>query len=171
MTVPGATTSQTKLDALNAQNGAVRSQQTLGVNDFLKLLTTQLQAQDPLKPMDDTQFISQMTSFTNLQQTQTLTSDLESFTKQQQITDANSYLGKTVSVTDAAGNNVSGVVSAISINAGAPMVTINNTKYSLNDITGVQLNTGTSGTASTPAATQPENAPTTSTPTTTEGTN
>ncbi|MFI5337002.1 MAG: flagellar hook capping FlgD N-terminal domain-containing protein, partial [Opitutales bacterium] len=41
---------------------------TLGEQDFLQLLSTQLQNQDPMQPMDDTQFIAQMAQFSSLQQ-------------------------------------------------------------------------------------------------------
>ena len=46
--------------------------QTLGQNDFLKLLMTQLQNQDPMSPMDNTQFIAQMAQFSALEATQSL---------------------------------------------------------------------------------------------------
>ena len=38
----------------------------LGSDDFLKLMMVQLQHQDPMSPMDNTQFIAQMASFTSL---------------------------------------------------------------------------------------------------------
>jgi len=41
----------------------------LGQADFIKLITTQLQFQDPLKPMDSTEFIAQLTQFSTLEQT------------------------------------------------------------------------------------------------------
>ena len=72
--------------------------QTLDVNDFLKLITVQLSNQDPLKPMEDTQFISQMANFSSLQQMQVLSKDFENFSSSATQMNAQNYLGKTVTI-------------------------------------------------------------------------
>jgi len=55
------------MSALNPSTG-VGGNQELGKDTFLKLLTTQMQNQDPMSPMDNQQFIQQMTQFSSLEQ-------------------------------------------------------------------------------------------------------
>jgi flagellar basal-body rod modification protein FlgD len=109
----------------------------LGVNDFLKLITIQLQNQDPLKPMDDTQFISQMASFTNLQQTQALTADFEAYSQQAAINSAHSYLGGYVTVSDQAFGTVTGQVTSVTVSGGTPKIVVNGVPYDLSAIQSV----------------------------------
>jgi flagellar basal-body rod modification protein FlgD len=132
-----AAPTQAQLDVLNAQNNARGGQKTLGVNDFLKLLTVQLQSQDPLKPMEDTAFISQMASFTSLEQMRTLSQDFADFTKEQRVSDASGYLGKVVTVTDAVNGDVTGLITGITIDGGTPRLLVNGTSYDLSSVKAV----------------------------------
>ncbi len=49
----------------------------LGKDDFLRLLITQLQNQDPLSPVDNSQMIAQLAQFSSLEQMQGVTSRLD----------------------------------------------------------------------------------------------
>ena len=67
--------------------------------DFLSMLTTQLQNQDPLSPMENQDFTNQMAQFTSLEQQQSSISLLEQILESQttsQMNDAVSYIGRNV---------------------------------------------------------------------------
>ena len=136
-TTPTANTSST--DGTSTTSDV--TEKTLGEDDFLKLLATQLSAQDPMQPTDDTQFISQMASFSSLQQMSTLNTNFTSFATSQKAAEAPSYLGKEVSVTDATGNAVTGVATAYHVDSAGVTLTINGSDYSLDSVTGVSLPT------------------------------
>lgn len=87
-------------------------QQALGQDEFFKLLTTQLASQDPLKPMEDTAFIAQMASFSQLEMTNRMATSMDKFTSMQEFQSAQQYLGKTVT-TFAEGRTVTGVVESV----------------------------------------------------------
>lgn len=72
----------------------------LGKDEFLKILMTQLQNQDPLSPMDDREFISQMTTFSSLEQIMNMASSIDMLVQSQMISPVVQYshmIGKTVS--------------------------------------------------------------------------
>ena len=84
-----------------AQGSAAAASATFGKNfdTFLKLLTTQLQNQDPLSPMDTTAFTQQLVQFSSVEQSILQNQNLEtliSFQKNAQSANAVSYIGKTV---------------------------------------------------------------------------
>ena len=68
-----------------AQLNRATGKQMLDVNDFLKLLTVQMTSQDPMKPIEDTQFIAQMASFTSLEQMKGLAKNFAEFSSAQRI--------------------------------------------------------------------------------------
>jgi len=111
-------------------------QKTLGADDFMKLLTTQLTAQDPMNPMKDTEFIAQMANFSSLEQMRGLSKSFDTFAAEQKMTSAPSYLGRQVTVKDA-GGDVTGTVDAITLKDRLPAIVIGGKSYNTNLITGI----------------------------------
>lgn len=71
----------------------------LGKDDFLKLLIAQLQNQDPLNPMEDTEFISQMATFSTLEQMTNMNQAMEKLVQlqtQSSLIDFSQFIGKEV---------------------------------------------------------------------------
>jgi len=86
MTTTNATPTTTTSNNSTAQAaGAVGSQQLAGnFNTFLTLLTTQLQNQDPLSPLDTNQFTQQLVEFASVEQQVNMNSNLQTLISMQQ---------------------------------------------------------------------------------------
>jgi flagellar basal-body rod modification protein FlgD len=95
----------------------------IGIQDFLKILVAQFGNQDPLKPMDNQEFVTQLAQFTSLQQTQEMNDKLGSMLTAQASMQSVGLLGRTVDVTTETGAT-SGTVTALSFTSGAPRLTV-----------------------------------------------
>jgi flagellar basal-body rod modification protein FlgD len=72
----------------------------LGKDEFLKLLMAQIKNQDPLDPMDDKEFISQMTTFSSLEQMMNMNNSIQQLVQNQTVSPVIQYshmIGKEVS--------------------------------------------------------------------------
>ena len=107
---------------------------SLSQNDFLNLLVAQMKSQDPLNPQSDTQMAAQMAQFTSLQQSSTMSGNIATMLTQQQILQANSMLGGTVTLQVDAKTTASGVVQAVEFNGGSPKIVVNNKSYDLGQV-------------------------------------
>lgn len=93
---------------------------------FLSLLITQLQNQNPLEPMDNTEYIAQLAQFSSLEQMQQVSQKLDQVAANSSNSAVFALLGHTITyqgTDDAAA--VSGVVSAVKYVDGQPMLVIN----------------------------------------------
>ncbi|MCK2001888.1 flagellar hook assembly protein FlgD [[Brevibacterium] frigoritolerans] len=93
------TTIDTSLLLPKSQTENRKAGDALGKDDFLKLLLTQLQNQDPSSPMDNTEFIAQMATFSSLEQMMNMGAQLEEIigiNQQNSLMNYNSFVGKEV---------------------------------------------------------------------------
>jgi flagellar basal-body rod modification protein FlgD len=115
--------------ALSQQGGA---NQELGRDDFLRILLTQLQNQDPTQPMEDKEFISQMAQFSALEQ---MTNVSQGFEKMNSLLGSNQalgVLGRTVEVR-AGEELIRGTVSSVTSGA-IPQITVNDRIFDFSDL-------------------------------------
>lgn len=127
------------IDAVSSSSATNLQAKSLGMEDFLKILLTQLTYQDPLKPMDNQQFMAQMAQFTSLEQTQQLNTKIETLITNQAALQSVGLIGKNVEVTTATGS-VTGTVSALSLSGDSPLLTIQTTSgATLNNVLLSQL--------------------------------
>lgn len=113
-------------------------QRQLGQGDFLTLLATQFQQQDPMKPMEDTAFIAQMAQFSSLEQSSAMAKDMAALRADQQKATANSYLGHRVTVDAGKGEMVTDDVSAIDVSGTQPQLVVAGKSYPLSAVLRVE---------------------------------
>jgi flagellar basal-body rod modification protein FlgD len=104
-------------------------------DDFLKLLITQLQHQDPTSPVDDKDFIAQMAQFSSLEQITNMSTGFQKMSGLLQSSEAAQVLGKTVELHDG-DNLVQGVVDKV-IRGDSPMVSVNGGIYDFSQVESV----------------------------------
>lgn len=136
MTVTGANAaaqSRSATDVSSGSSGGVVAGKTLDMSDFLHLLVTQLENQDPLNPQDDKDFIAQMAQFSSLQGVQDLGRTADRL-------QSAALLGKTVQATVSASGvsmPISGVVSSVSFNGQGVTLMVGGQAVSLSSVTGI----------------------------------
>jgi flagellar basal-body rod modification protein FlgD len=112
---------------------------------FLKLLVAQLKYQDPENPADATQFMSQTAQFAMVERLNSLEKINQQLVDVTTSQSAAALVGKTVTWTDAAGEDHTGVVTGATVGA-SPTVTVDRTTtVALDDITGVTTTTTGTG--------------------------
>ena len=126
MTTPAAT------QAAQTNTAPQRSMtKVLGQDDFLKLLTMQMQNQDPMNPQTNTDFVAQMAQFTTLEQSRSMTNSLQSIQARQDVQTAVQLLGKPVQLSDGR----MGLVEKVTLDkTGAPTLQVGSNTYKLNQV-------------------------------------
>lgn len=95
--------------------------ETLGKDDFLKLLVAQLTHQDPTNPMQDTEFVAQLATYSGLEQQMNMNKNLETLIASNNANTAASavsLIGTVVGYTGEDGSLKTGQVSFLDIVAG-----------------------------------------------------
>ena len=101
--------------ASTGSSKGVHDLKDLDINQFLQLMVSELTHQDPLNPMDNTQLVQQIGELRSIAASDQLTTTLQSLQTQQSLTTAASLIGKQVTALDSKNNNISGTISAVTV--------------------------------------------------------
>jgi len=133
----------TEAQSVNAFTGAAPDKlerlpmKTLGQDEFLELLVTQMRNQDPMKPVADTEFIAQMAQFSNLEQTKEMSSDISQLRQSGAFTQAAALMGKQVSLLSGENTFTKGIVTDLAVKDGEVRLIINGKPYELGQVVSV----------------------------------
>ena len=142
-------------DSTTATTSTTTKKTVLGQEDFLKLLAVQFQAQDPMKPMEDTAFIAQMAQFTALDQSKSLLAQMTQLSTSQDAVTANSYIGRHVTFDGGDDQTVSGDVTGVDLTSGTPRLILGDKTYPLSAVLLVEPVATTATSTTTTATTTP----------------
>jgi flagellar basal-body rod modification protein FlgD len=132
-------TTRTEVDAFNKSISSKKTAKTnLDRDDFLKLLITQLQHQDPTSPVEDKDFIAQMAQFSSLEQMTNMSTGFQKLSGLLASSEASQVLGKTVELRNG-DDLVRGVVDRV-VRGENPLVGVNGGIYDFSQIESVISN-------------------------------
>lgn len=94
----------------SAQGG--NSASNVDYQSFLKLLVAEMKNQDPTKPMDSTQYVAQLASFSQVEQSIQVNKKLETMLQASAVNQAEAILGRTIVSQD---GSVTGVVAEVKL--------------------------------------------------------
>ncbi len=106
----------------------------LNLDDFIKMLVTELQSQDPLNPMSNTEILQQVAEIRSIASSQQLTDTLQSVVLGQNINTANSMLGRTITGLTDDSEQITGVVDAVSVHDNMPLLHVGEQTVQLKNV-------------------------------------
>ena len=107
------------------ESSADSNKALLNYESFLNLLVAQMKNQDPTEPMDATQQMAQLATFSQVEQTIKTNSNLESLLQRTSLQEANSVIGRTVTNED---GTISGVVKEVTLYTDGIVATLESGK-------------------------------------------
>lgn len=108
---------------IGPSGGVSSTASSLSMEDLLRVMLTELTYQNPLKPVENKDFMTQIAQFSSLDASQRLNQNLERLLSLQSVNQSVGLLGKTVSATTPTGS-VTGQVTALSLISGEPQLTL-----------------------------------------------
>jgi flagellar basal-body rod modification protein FlgD len=151
-TLPTATSSTSSATSSNANGWA-----SLQPSDFIQMMVTQLQNQDPTQPTSNEEILQQISQIGQLQSADTLQTDLSQMVLQNSISSAGNLIGKTVQGVDSSGATSSGIVNSVQVQNGTVSLQLDSGKQmqlsNVQSIAQAAASTSTTGSATSTSGT------------------
>jgi len=97
-----------------ANQSTAKSKASVDYQSFLKLLIAQMKNQDPTQPMDSTQYVAQLATFSQVEQSVQMNTKLDSILQSSALSQADAIIGHTITSAD---GNTTGTVSEVKLTA------------------------------------------------------
>ena len=156
MSIPITATNTKTNNTATGTKSKTRKAFDLKAEDFIKMMVTELQNQDPTAPAKNSELLAQMSQIGQLQSSTTLTEGIQNMVLQNQIGSAGNLIGKTVAGLDDNDKPVGGIVNSVRVEDKNVVLELDNgNKLQLGRVTDVAeakasangaISTGTTGT-------------------------
>jgi len=109
----------------------------LTMSDFIKMMVAELENQDPMNPMSNTEMLQQISQMRSITSNDRLTNGIESLTLGQALSTASSLIGKKITGINTLGQDIEGTVDKITIESGEAKLHVGNSIVHVNNVTAI----------------------------------
>jgi len=115
----------TSTSTYKSQSSEAATKTQVDYQSFLKLLVAQMKNQDPTNPMDSTQYMAQLASFSNVEQAVQMNQKLEQMLQSNTLAQADAIIGRTLSSPD---GSITGKVTEVKLYSDGIVAVLDNGK-------------------------------------------
>ena len=109
----------------------------LTMSDFIKMMVAELENQDPMNPISNTEMLQQISQMRSITSSDRLTTSIEALSMGQALSTASSLIGKTVTGVNTLGNDVEGTVDRVTIENGEARLFIGSSIVNVGNVTAI----------------------------------
>ncbi len=125
-------------DWLNTSSGETSDRMNdLTMTDFIKMMVAELQNQDPMDPMSNTEMLSQISQMRSITSNEKLSSSIEALAMGQSLATASTMIGKTITGVDTLGKTVTGAVDKVVIEDGSAKLYVGSSIIKTENVTSI----------------------------------
>jgi flagellar basal-body rod modification protein FlgD len=133
----GSITNNSSSSSSSSSNASVSSADpfaSLNTGDFLKLMITEMQNQDPTAPEDTSQIMQEIGQMQSIESTTQLTTTLNALSLGQNLNAASALINQSIVGLDSNGNSVNGTVRGVLVENGTPSLVVGNSTVQLSNV-------------------------------------